>query len=188
MIQNWLEIIGVLVAILVGLIGAFWKLITKASENKKQYENDLEATRSVVTSRDFIPEIAALIEKAVKEKENSPSLTLEEILGSLKSTIAYPLRRVVLPLRPLNELEGLYLKTIDRAFDCAYDMLGIAVLPAIAIIWVFVDLYWEYFLPIISFAGVVILIKTILDVLNYTRTLRQFMRRDTEIRMGRSVS
>lgn len=91
-------------------------------------------------------------------------------------------------MSPINELEGLYLRTIDCAFKCAYDMLILAIVPGITILWVFIDLHWEYFIPLILLFGVVILIKAAFDIIIYTRTLRRFIEKDNEIRLQRSVS
>lgn len=188
MIQNWVAIVGVLIVVLVALIGAFWKMVGIAGDNKSRYEQDINATRSLVISRDVIPEIISLIEKVEIEKGLRPGQGLEDILSPSQSSFAHSLRRVIQSMSPINELEGLYLRTIDRAFKCAYDMLVMAIIPGITILWIFVDLYWEHFIPLIVLAGVIILIKAIFDILAYTRTVRRFIDKDNEIRLGRSVS
>ena len=187
MIQNWVEIVGVLVVVLAALIGAFWKLIKIAVNNKSKYEQDINATRSLVISRDVIPEIISLIEKVEVEKGLRPAQSLEEILSPSQSSFAYSLQRVIQPMSPINELEGLYLKTIDCTFRCAYDMLMLAIVPGITILWVFIDFHWEYFAPLVLLFGVVILIKGIFDILIYTRTVHRFIEKDNEIRLGRSA-
>jgi hypothetical protein len=188
LIQNWVEIIGVLILVLAALIGAFWKLVKISVDNKSKYEQDIKATRSLVISRDVIPEIISLIEKVEVEKGLRPGQSLEEVLSPSQSSFAHSLRRVIQPMSPINELEGLYLRAIDCAFKCAYDMLILAIVPGITILWVFIDLHWEYFIPLILLFGGVILIKAVFDILIYTRTLRRFIEKDNEIRLQRSVS
>ena len=187
MIQNWVGIASVLILVLAGLIGAFWKLIKTAGDNKSRYEQDITSTRALVISRDVIPEIISLIEKVEVEKGLRPAQSLEEILSPSQSGFAHSLRRVIQPMSPINELEGLYLKVIDCAFRCAYDMLIMAFLPGVTILWVFIDLYWEHFITCIAIFGVVILIKAVFDIVIYTRTLRRFIEKDNEIRLGRSA-
>jgi hypothetical protein len=188
LIQNWLEILSVLILILAGIIGAFWKLISKASENKSSYHTVINATQSVVLSRDVIPAIISLIEKVEHERDLNRGQGLEEILSHSQSSLSHYLQRVLQPLNPIKELEALYLRTIDYAFTCAYDMLGMAILPAITIIWLFVDTCWDYFIPLVLLTGLIILIKTVFDILRYTQTLRRFINKDNEIRLARIVS
>lgn len=87
MIQNWVEIVGVLILVLVALIGAFWKLIKISVDNKSRYEQDIKATRSLVISRDVIPEIISLIEKVEVERGLRPGQGLEEILSPAKAVL-----------------------------------------------------------------------------------------------------
>lgn len=188
MITNWVEVVGILIAVLAALIGAFWKLISKASDNKSRFQRDLEAIKAIVVSKNVVPEIISLIERVEIQKGLRPGLSLEDIMSPSDSGFAYSLRRLLQSWNPIAEIERLYLEMVNCTFRCAYDMIGLATLPGITILWVFVDSFWEYFTPLVLLSGLIILIKAAFDVLSYTRTLHRFINKDNEIRLGKGVS
>lgn len=185
MIENGVEVLGLLLIVLVALLTAFWKLLNKAGENKSKYQMDVLASRGTVISRDAIPQIIDLIEKVQKTQSLDQSKTPEQILE--EATYGYSLQKIVSSISKINELDALYLKTISLAFTCAYDLLLAAILIGISIVWLFVNLYWEYFIPLVIFAGLIILIKSAFNILQYTRNLRSFIQKDNELRLGRSI-
>lgn len=186
MIENWVEVLGLLLMVLVALLAAFWKLLNKAGENKSKYQLDVLAVRGTVLSRDVIPQLIELMQRVESIRMLDRSKTLEQILE--KATHGYSLQQIVKRISEINDLDVLYLKAISLAFACAYDLLLAAVLMGISIVWLFVDQYWEYFIPLTIFAGLIILIKSIYNVLQYTRNLRAFIQKDNEMRLGRSMS
>jgi len=186
LIENWIEILGLLLLILVTLLAAFWKLLNKAGENKSKYQMDVLASRGTVVSRDVVPQLIELIKRVEETRTLDQSQTLEEILE--EATRGYSLQQIINKINEINDLEVLYLKTIALAFNCAYDLLLAAVLIGITIVWLFINQHWEYFIPLVIFAGLTILIKSIANILQYSGNLHLFIKKDNELRLGRSTS
>jgi len=186
LIENWVEVLGLLILILVALLAAFWKLLNKAGENKSKYQMDVLAARGTTISRDVVPQLITLMERVEKIRTLNQSKTLEEILE--EATHGYSLQQIINKINEINDLDVLYLKTISLAFNCAYDVLLAAVLIGTTIVWLFVDRYWEFFIPLVVFAGLIILIKSIFNILQYSRNLHSFIKKDNELRLGRSAS
>jgi len=185
LIENWIPLLGLLLTVLVALLAAFWKLLGKAGENKSKYQLDVLAVRATILSRDIIPRLVELIKKIDNERGLDPSKTVEQILE--KATHGYSLQNIVKSISEVNDLEALYLKTISLAFVCAYDLLLAAVLIGAIIVWLFLNQFWEYFIPLSIFAGLIILIKSAYNILQYTRNLHRFIQKDNEMRLGRST-
>lgn len=179
-----IETLGVLIVILVALLGGFWQFVKIANKNKVQYQQDAMAMRSTIVSSELVPHLVLLIEKVEGERSISKRNSIEQILS--RSSFAFP-QIITRAIGKINDVKTVYLQTIKSAFKCAYDLLIMSVLPALTIVWIFLDVYWEQFILLSLFGGSAILIKTIYDVLKYTSAVRQFIDKDNEIRLGRST-
>lgn len=184
MIQAFWQIIGILILVSGAFLGGYWKFLKVAGNNKIRYQQDAIAMRSIIVSSELVPQIVSLIEKVEAERVQSQKETIEQILS--RSSFAYPIQSIPRIISKTNEVDVLYLRTVSSAFRCAYDLLIATAIPILSAVWLFLDVYWDQFIPLILFAGAIILIKTVYDVLRYTNAIRQFIDKDNEIRLGRS--
>lgn len=185
MTESFIQTLSLLVVVLVALLGGFWQFVKKAGDNKTRYQQDVISMRSIIISSELVPQIVQLIEKVEAERGQRGSRDIEQILS--KSSFAYTMQYIARTMGKINEIDNLYLVTIRLAFTCAYDLLLASVIPAVSIIWLFVDRYWEHFIPLVIFSGLIIVFKIIVDILRYTRNIGRFIEKDNEIRLGRSV-
>jgi hypothetical protein len=185
LIENWLQLLGILLPVLAALLAAFWKLLDKIDKNKSKYQQDVLAIRGTVIAGDVIPRLIGLIEKVETERTLDQSKTVEQILE--KATYGHSMQQIVNRINELNDMDILYTRTIFLSFACAYDVLSAAVLTGICTLWLFIDQYWEYFISMVILAGLIILIKLVYDILQYTRNLNRFIQKDNEMRLGRNI-
>jgi hypothetical protein len=185
LIENWIQLLSILIPVLAALLAAFWKLLDKIDKNKSKYQQDVLAVRGTVISEDVIPQLIELIEKVETERALDQSKTVEQILE--KAIHGHSIQQIVKRINEVNDMDILYIKTISLSFACAYDLLLVAVLTGVCIIWLFIDQYWEYFISLAIFAGLIILIKLIFNILQYTRNLHRFIQKDNEMRLGRNI-
>lgn len=178
-----IEIISFLTVVILALLGGFWQFTKKAGENKSRFQQDVESIRSIIIASELLPQVVQLIEK-VEVKRKGETEGIEQILSDY--SFAYDLKKLVRSSHDITEVENLYLKTTSLAFKCAYDLLIAAALPAITLVWLFIDVFWEYFIPLAIISTLIIVIKTIVDVLKYTKNFSDFIQKDNEIRLGRS--
>lgn len=179
-----IETISFLTVIVIAILGGFWQFIKKAGENKNRYQKDVQSLRSIIIASELLPNVVQLIEKVESHRTTGNISDIERILSDY--SFALDLKNLVNSSQNITEIENLYLGTTNFAFKCAYDLLLAAILPVVTLIWLFLDTYWEYFIPIIIFSTIVMVIKALFDVLKYTKNLRAFIKKDDEIRFGRS--
>jgi len=182
--QPPIETVSLLTVVVAALLGGFWQFIKKASENKTQFQQDVESIRSIIIASEILPQIVQLIEKVEAERDEGETGDIEQILS--KFSFASDLKHLARSSHDIAEVENLFLGTTSLAFRCAYDLLIAAALPGATVVWLFIDRFWEYFVPLAIISTLIIFIKTTVDVLKYTRNLSQLIQKDNEIRLGRS--
>lgn len=183
MIEAFWQVVGVLLVASGALLGGYWKFLKIANNNKSRYQQDALTMRSIILSSELVPQIVSLIEKVETERVQSRSEAIEQILS--RSSFAYPIQSTARIMSKINDTDTLYLRTVSIAFKCAYDLLIAAALPALTLAWLYVNAYWNQFVVLMIFGGVLITVKNIYDVLRYTNAVKQFIDKDNEIRLGR---
>lgn len=185
MIENYLQMLGILIPVLVALLAAFWKLVNKADNNKTKFQQDIMAARGTILSSEIIPQLIMLIEKVETERDMGNRMeSIEDIIG--RTTHGYSLQLIVKRINELNDLDILLTRTISFCFNCAYDMLLAAAIVGVCIIWLFVNQYWINFITIVTFAGFIILFKLVYDTLMYSKNVHRFIQKHNEIQLGRN--
>lgn len=184
MIEASWQLVGILFAAVVALLGGFWKFLKLAGNNKTRFQQDALAMRSIILSSELVPQIVSLIEKVEIERGQTRGEAIEQILS--RSSFAYPIQSTARTMSKMNDVDTLYLRTVSLAFRSAYDLLIATFLPALTLLWLFIGVYWDQFVLLILFGSFVMTIKTIFDVYKYTNAVKQFIDKDNEIRLGRS--
>jgi hypothetical protein len=175
--------LGILIPVMAALLAAFWKLLNKADENRTKYQQDVLAVRGTVISGDVIPQLIKLLEDIEGERELNRTQSIETIIG--RATHGHSLQQIVKRINELNDLDILFMKTISVCFNCAYDMLLVASVVGVYLLWLFIDQYWNYFIPLAVFAGLIVLVKLIYDTLAYSRNIHRFIQKHSEMQLGR---
>jgi hypothetical protein len=176
--------LGILLPVMAALLAAFWKLMNKADDNKTKYQQDVLAVRGNVISGDVVPQLIKLLEDVETERDLDGSESIETIMG--RATHGHSLQQIVKRINELNDLDILFMKTVSICFKCAYDMLLVAAIVGVCVLWVFVDQYWNYFIVMVAFSGLIILPKLIHDTLAYSRNIQRFIQKHSEMQLGRS--
>jgi len=184
LIDNYVQMLGILIPIMAALLAAFWKLLNKADDNKTKYQQDVLAVRGTVISGDVIPQLIKLLEDVEAERELNRTESIESIIG--RTTHGHSMQQIVKRINEINDLDILFTKTISLCFNCAYDTLLVASIVGAYLLWLFIDQYWSYFIPVAVFAGWIVLVKLVYDTLSYSRNIHRFIQKHSEMRLGRS--
>jgi len=188
MIEGFWQAVAILGTITGALLGGFWRFLRAVESNKKRYQNDAKAMRSLVLSSELVPQIISLMDKVEREKNIDPTASIEEILS--RRTFAKPVEDIAKSATKTIEVDSLYFKIIDHGFKCAHDLLILAPLPVISVIWLYAY-DGELTQPLIFLSCAIVFylvagsIKIIRDILKYTSAIRLFIEKDNEIRFGK---
>jgi len=135
MIEQFWPALGVIVLVVMGLIGAFWKLARHADDTQKRYSLDISAMEAKIRSSQMLPEIMKLIQEAVSDKKTDPKASLEKILSEEK--YLQFIRNITKCENKIMEIKNSYRLLKATISGLSRDMLYLALLisPLIAVFY-----------------------------------------------------
>jgi hypothetical protein len=178
LIENFWEVAVILIAAFTGLVGAGWKLFSNVDNHRTKYRDDEAALRAILITNELLPELLKFSNGFEEFRKKHP-LEEEKVLESQESSRR--LKIILQITRKIVDIEGIVKEIQVKCGDCAYDLLGLAIVPAafLAIVFFEPDIIYSY--SVLVFL-VVLSIKTIYDFVKYRKRIRLLITKDNEIR------